>query len=238
MMNCHDCRARLYDHLDGQLAPEECAAVVAHVAECGDCRVQLDSERALLLALRALPAPTPRPGYADSVLASVRRADTRRSVQRRRTWYALAASLMVGVGVALVLTRPAVAPPSVAPQVAETLPAATQPVRLVFRSGRDLTDVTIEVDLPDGVELVSHPGVRSLSWQTDLKAGPNLLELPVIVHGEGGVLTARLKRGDSQRSFAVQVSARDADASAPGTVQTCSGLAFSMPFIREVHNHV
>jgi hypothetical protein len=47
-MNCTDCKDRIHDFVDGELAPAAARAVEEHVALCGDCRAQLDSLRALL----------------------------------------------------------------------------------------------------------------------------------------------------------------------------------------------
>jgi hypothetical protein len=84
-------------------------------------------------------------------------------------------------------------------------------VRLIFRSASALSDVTIELGLPEGVELAGFPGQRRLVWQSDLQAGANLLELPVLLHGAGGVVTATLNHGSERRQFSVRVvSAPDA----------------------------
>jgi hypothetical protein len=91
----------------------------------------------------------------------------------------------------------------------ETLPEvmaiANEPLRLVFRSEDALQGVTIEIELPEGVELAGYPGQRQLVWTSDIQAGPNLLELPVEVRGDGGVLTATLNHGAERRQFSVRV---------------------------------
>jgi hypothetical protein len=82
-------------------------------------------------------------------------------------------------------------------------------VRLIFRSASALDDVTIELVLPEGVELDGYPGQRRLVWQSDLRAGSNLLELPMLVHGDGGVLTATLNHGAERRQFSARVVPTD-----------------------------
>ena len=49
----------------------------------------------------------------------------------------------------------------------------------MFRTTDALHDASISVWLPDDVQIAGRPHVRHLSWHTDLKAGPNLLELPL-----------------------------------------------------------
>jgi anti-sigma factor RsiW len=53
---------RVSGYLDGVLAAEEREAVEAHLAECADCRGQLEAERELKQRLRSLPPVEPPPG--------------------------------------------------------------------------------------------------------------------------------------------------------------------------------
>lgn len=88
----------------------------------------------------------------------------------------------------------------------------TEPVKLVFRSPSALSGVTMELDLPAGIQLVGYPGRSRLSWQTNLLAGANVLELPVQVTGAGGVVTATVNLGGDRRSFSVLVQGAKARA--------------------------
>lgn len=63
--------------VDGVLEGEERARVEAHVAQCADCTVQAEDERALRARLRALPSPQPPPGLEERV---------RRKLRRRQRW--------------------------------------------------------------------------------------------------------------------------------------------------------
>jgi hypothetical protein len=220
-VNCHLFDALLDDHLDASLDAETEANMLVHAAACADCGALLSRERQLRRALLEVPVPAPAPGYPDRVLAAALAAHS--SVEppansRRRapglgfwgTGGALAAGLALAV--ALWSTRePATAPTPVLPYilpVAHVPPPETrtvQPVRLLFRSATALEGVTIEIDLPDGAELRGYPGQQRLTWTSDLNAGANLLELPVVLRGPGGVLTATLNLGAERRRFAVQL---------------------------------
>ena len=163
--------------------------------------------------LRQLPVPPPSADFADRVFAAVR------ATQRPGVWrpaylgYALAASLALGVGLAVWLDRSV---PVSGTQAVVVASGGIEPVRLVFNSPRALAGVTIHLQLPDGVELAGRPGRRELSWQADLQAGANALELPVIVQrGEGGVVTASVSYGQDRRQFAVLVQARRPSALIP-----------------------
>jgi hypothetical protein len=162
--------------------------------------------------LRSLPVPPPRPGFAARVFAALPDRQRRFAAFRAPLAYALAASLVAAVGAGVWLEqRPAPAPEGAAPRGPEVVmvaPGQRAPVRLAFRSPRELNGVTIQVLLPAGVELASRPGRQSLQWQANFQAGANVLELPLVVReGEGGILTATLDYGKAHKEFTVQVRA-------------------------------
>jgi hypothetical protein len=220
-VNCHLFDALLDDHLDASLDAETEADMLVHAAACADCGALRARERQLRRELRELPVPAPEPDYADRVLAAALAAHSSvelPAVSRRKapalSFWATGGALAAGLALAVALwsarepaTVPTEVPPYVLP-VAHVPPPEThsvQPVRLLFRSATALEDVTIEIDLPDGAELRGYPGQQRLTWTSDLNAGTNLLELPVVLRGPGGVLTATLNLGAERRRFAVQL---------------------------------
>lgn len=170
-----------------------------------------EAEARLRRALRDLSVPEPSAGFAARVFAEARHAHRVRFLSGV-AGAALAASLALGVGLAAWYSGPELAPgatPARGPHQVAIAPNETSPVRLVFRSPRALSGVTIHLQLPPGVELDGRPGLRELSWQTELQSGANVLELPVIVRqGPGGVLIANVSRGQDHRQFTVLVQAR------------------------------
>lgn len=54
--DCEQTVRRLWDYLDGQLAPIDLAAVDAHLAECDRCPPHFEFERRFLNAVRAARA--------------------------------------------------------------------------------------------------------------------------------------------------------------------------------------
>lgn len=197
-MNCTRALLLLEEQLDGSLEHPDEASLAEHLRGCGACMVARGAMVTLQQRLAAMPLPLPVAGFADRVLARAHAVSpVQRPVSRARpAWIggALAASLVMVIG--LWFSR-------------ETLPEvmaiANEPLRLVFRSEDALQGVTIEIELPEGVELAGYPGQRQLVWTSDIQAGPNLLELPVEVRGDGGVLTATLNHGAERRQFSVRV---------------------------------
>lgn len=184
---------------------------------------QSNFEIELLRRLRELPVEPPSAGFAARALR-VRRAPWLRPAMG----FALAASLVAGIGFAVWIGQGA-APaesPAAGSQVVVLAPGGTGPVRLAFRSPRDLSGVTISLQLPEGVELAGHPGRQALSWQADFQAGANVLELPLVVRtGASGVLTATLDHGGSHKAFTVQVRADRPAALYPDAPETRSAVS-------------
>lgn len=62
----------LTDYLEGVLAPEEIAAIEAHLEVCSSCRVYLAQMRATIDALGSVPVDTLSIRARDSLLAAFR----------------------------------------------------------------------------------------------------------------------------------------------------------------------
>jgi hypothetical protein len=84
-------------------------------------------------------------------------------------------------------------------------------VRLMFNSAKPLKAATLSIALPDNVDLVGYAGRRELSWQTDLREGGNLMQLPLVVHAAPkGDLVARLSHEDSTKTFRLKIQVANA----------------------------
>jgi hypothetical protein len=79
-------------------------------------------------------------------------------------------------------------------------------VNLLFKSRTALDAVQFIVELPPGIELDGHPGLRRVVWKTPLAAGNNLLPMELVARaGPGGALAARLRHGEDQKTFVVDL---------------------------------
>lgn len=208
--NCQDARILLDQHELGDASPDLSKPLAAHLLGCAECR--LVHERTLLMRhkLQAMPVPPPPAGYERRLVAMMRAAERPARATRWLPAYAMAASLALCVSVVLLLNREparnnvaAEAPTEVAMIRNDQL----QPVRLVFNSPRALSGVSLTVALPEGVELAARPGVRELTWTTDLQVGSNVLELPLLAHEPGGHVLATLRYGNAERRYSVALKA-------------------------------
>ena len=171
----------------------------------------MDTENTLRHRLRALPVAPPGAGFTERVLAIARTADPV-PWQPSRPIYALAASLALAVGLGIgagytTIDRRA----GHEMPIAMLTPGKAQEVRLMFTSPRTLSGVSVHLRLPEGVELVGYSGQRELSWEVDLQAGANALDLPMVMRsGIGGVITTDLSHGQDRRQFSVLVRSQGA----------------------------
>lgn len=200
-MECQDFALQLDDYLDGRFDAVRRQSIQGHLERCPSCSRLHQHAAALQTALRTLPAPASRPGFLDQALGRARRAaGAARPPRRAAIGFALAASLVLGVALGVFLATQ----PAPVQKVALTL-EQPETVRLMFNSARPLKAATLSLTLPGNVELVGYGDRRELTWQTDLREGGNLLQLPLIVHEMAkDELVAHLSHGGSSKTFRVK----------------------------------
>jgi len=208
-MECHDFALQLDAFLDGRFDARRQKAVQEHMGHCPDCRRLHTHALAMQEAVRKLSPPAPHPGFIDQALSRATRPVVGAAHPRWRPvlGMALAASLVLGVALGVFLaTRP---------EPVQTVTLAIdrpETVRLMFNSAKPLRAATVSLALPENVELVGYDGQRRLSWQTDLREGGNLMQLPLIVHGKAkDELVANLSHGGSTKTFRLKIEVASAD---------------------------
>jgi hypothetical protein len=205
-MKCDEFEARLDDYLDGG---QDERAMREHLNVCGDCRRLHHHAVTVQAALRAISPPDPHPEFLDRAIARASRPDAGEAHPARRAalGVALAATLLLGVGAGAYLTLRAAPVQMVALTVEEP-----ETVRMVFDSAKPLRAATINITLPENLDLVGYAGRRELTWQADLREGQNLLQLPLVAHGTvKDELRAKLTHGSGTKTFRVKFDVARAD---------------------------
>src|SRR5262245_44140397 len=82
-MTCHDARALFSDWMDEALTAEERGRVDAHLAECADCRNELERFTATVSLLHRMERPRAPVDLVDRVLAAARPAPWHRRLLQR-----------------------------------------------------------------------------------------------------------------------------------------------------------
>ena len=223
-MHCQQFDQWLDDYLDGDLLPPQQQQFKEHCQQCARCQTVLRQSLEILQTLRAMPVPAMPEDYAQRQfqrLWSEKRYE--QPVRRRRYFYypALAASLLLGVLLGGGLMNWFASGPS--PLSIQPLTVAlyeTREVRFVVNARRDLASARVTIRIPDHLELAGYPGRQELTWTTSLKAGANLLSLPLRAANPGSgevVMVIDSKAGTlAEKSLVVE----SADKRTTGSVST------------------
>lgn len=202
-MNCQACRRRFDRYLDGTISLTDRQEVDEHLVDCRECRDHLSWERRIWNELPRLVVPPMRSGFAKQAMAAaVSQSSARRPIRRRMAGLAIAASLLAGIGIGIIVQRQTQEHGAQTVQLAE----GKDTIRLVFDASRPVQDVRFTVMLPAGIEVAGHPGAREIVWRGQLKQGRNLLSLPLVAERQGrGVLRAEVQYGQYAREIKVGV---------------------------------
>lgn len=206
-MPCNELSRQLDDFMDGALTARASEALTRHVESCADCQAVHAAERSLRSSLARLPVDAPSPDYYERALAFARRQrrrnDPRRSSRFGSFALAAVATMVIAIGVATLSDR--IAPSASIPEVTIALEAESS-VNLVFSTATALADATVSLELPDGIEVVGHPGKRELAWTTDLRPGKNALRLPLVARiAVNDELIARVRHDGEESEFRMRV---------------------------------
>jgi hypothetical protein len=140
-------RARISEHVDGTLEPGERTALEQHLAGCSACRALALDLRELVERARALPEREPARDLWPGIRAEIERARPARA-GRSPGWSglvprltALAAGVVLGLGVGWILDRPAQEPVQVARGSAYLLLLHEPPELLAGASAEEIAAV-------------------------------------------------------------------------------------------------
>ncbi len=209
-MNCKQFELRLDDYLDHELFPGEAIDADAHLKQCSACQTRVERARALQHMLKEIPTPPLRSGFTREAIARATGSDGKKH-QRRGFVAGFSTAIAASVALMAVITLlPHSLPEQLAPveiaQVAISL-EQTQTVNLVFNTAQALDGATLTIALPANVEVPGLPGQRTITWQTNLQAGKNILPLPLKgLRRDEGELLASIEQDGKIKSVRVHIS--------------------------------
>lgn len=194
-MNCEEFRNQWSDWHDGHGEVDD-NAMARHQEACTDCARYDREMRALLDGLATLPLPGERGGRRRRMPAGAPR------------WAALAATLVIGIVLGLVLAQRDQPGTTLESAPVELASAGEQRIAIAIESPRQYDEVEFVVDLPEGVELAGFPEQRQVRWTGSLAEGRSRLRLPLRVLDEarGGELVARVRHAGGERRLVVPLS--------------------------------
>ncbi len=212
-MNCTQFEQQLDSYLEHELPAAEASDADAHLKRCVHCQTQLEQARLLQGMLRQMPAPPMRSGFAREAIAKAT-GNSQKKQQRRGFVAGFSTAIAASVALMAVITLlpnslPEQGSPIEIAQVAISL-EQTQTVNLVFNTAHALDGATLTIALPANVEVPGMPGQRTITWQTNLQAGRNILPLPLRgLSQEEGELLASIEQDGKIKSVRVHISVGD-----------------------------
>lgn len=205
-MECLQISQYLDDELDGTLSEPQRHALQQHLKQCAHCQRRFEENGVLRAALKDWQVPPPSVGFKDRVLQITSERNRHWPAPAQLIGLAMAASLVVGIGMGLMLAPVGMGQLNSVQTVAMVV-GQPQNISLAFDSAHELHGVTLTLNLPANVEVVGYPGQRTLSWRTHLNAGKNQLTLPLIArNGVGGALAAALTHGKQHKEFSLYLA--------------------------------
>lgn len=222
-MNCKQFQALWTEWPGKELSDEQTGTMAGHYKNCPGCQRYVRQMTTLLDQLKRFPAGRPPAGLSQKLFAHARARAKSQSDGSKRP-YAIAAALLIGF-VAGALVWPVLDTPDKTLRVAETRPLRTvsltldsvQEVHVAINAPREISNATLTLELPAGVEIAGYPGQRQLRWQTGLKAGRNNLTLPLRAYETvtDAVLKTRVEYDGRQKELNVILNAPESHAKTP-----------------------
>ncbi len=204
-MRCQDVRNLLPELVRGDLNPAAEAMLRTHVEDCRACTGALAREQQLQASLKAIPVAVMPSDFAARALrqaATQGRPGLRRLVDHP---LALAASIVMVCGMAFMLGRELTVGAGL--EVVSVPLGQTQMVALKIDAPQAFDHVEFEVALPSNVVLEGQPDLREFAWSGQLRAGVNVLSLPLVgVDAAGGQLIATVTYGNTKKSLRIPLS--------------------------------
>ncbi len=214
MMNCDQLDRWLDDYLDGDLTREQREILETHLHECEKCRAVVDRALSIQEALREIPVPPMRPGFASQAM---KRATEHHSRHRRGFIAGFSSALAASVVLALFIGKlmPGPEPASVSGSVPPVVISMQHPqtINLVFDVATAMENATLSIELPENVEVIGFPGQHVITWKTSLQPGKNVLPLPLKGTGlSNSDLIASIELNGRKKSIRVPIQVSNGEA--------------------------
>lgn len=208
-MNCHDIHNHCDAYLDHEMSDTQKHALEAHLESCPACRHYMHQAQNTRDVLTKIKAPAMRPAFAEQAFDKARQQNATVTGTKRftGTGLALAASLALAGIVGVFMHQPGSTVSE--PTTIQISMLQEKDISLVFNAKENLDKVSISIELSDNLALDGYGGKRTVSWNTPLQKGKNVLSLPIIATQPGnGTVIARLRLGDQDKIFRIRVNAR------------------------------
>ena len=199
-MKCNDIEKVVDEYLDNQMPSKQQQMIDDHMCSCDSCKQFYADARRVKQMLNDLPVEQPAAGFEQRLFETVKRQYPKPAQHHFKAGFATAVAASLAIWFAASVFVPEVGEPT--QDVVSIGLAETRDLKLVFTSVEDIQLASMQIELPDNIELLGYPGQKMLAWKTRLDKGQNVLTLPVQALGKvQGELVAKVDYGDKQKTY-------------------------------------
>lgn len=199
-MKCNDIKAVVDEYLADQMSSEELGVIDVHISECDSCKQFFSDAKHIKQMLKNLPLEEPSQDFDQRMFNVVKREYQQPTRHNFKAGFATAMAASLAIWFAVSVFVPETTEPGL--DVVSIGLEESRDLKLVFTSLDDIQHASMQIELPENLELLGYPGQKMLAWNTRLDKGQNVLTLPVQALGEvKGELIARVDYGDKQKTY-------------------------------------
>lgn len=221
-MNCREIKEKIWQVFDREIPVDEKNLVEKHVKECKECRKLHTQVQEMLKTVRNFPQDKAPDDFTQRLKNRIVQtygypAQTKKmrvSMARYGFSFALGAAVVLAV---FFFTKKESEPmlrylsPGQSIKLAgyertsSFLKEKSGYIRMKFTSAKKLNDVSVEIDLPEGLTLVN--GDKTVLWQGDLRKGRNVILFQVKGQTQGQwEINGVLRKNGLEKSFKKSVT--------------------------------
>jgi len=202
-MECGEVNNLLQDLIDGKLISTDARSVFDHHKKCPSCAEQYTDALAVIEILRDVRVAPSSPGFSTRVIEHATRSAN--TVPVRLPSYVasgIAASLIAFFVLVSSFFNPVVEDQSM-PIV--LMGSGVQTIKVAIDSGQSLDSVELNIDISDNLALAGYGSQKSISWNSKLSQGVNVIALPVSAIALGdGIITTRVRLNGEEKVFIIK----------------------------------
>ncbi len=192
-MNCEQVNNLLQDYIDGDLPEAQLKALTEHHQICSTCESNYRKAVQIRTLLQTMPVPPASEGFVDRVLNKAQHSsDNQKPVIYKAFAGAIAAGFAIWfITASTLLTTPVNTQNSTNDIYKVMVSNEIKTIKVAIESKYKLSNVQMSIELSPNLELAGFGSRTSINWNTQLKKGINLIQLPILglAAGDGEIIT-------------------------------------------------
>ncbi len=202
-MECWTVNKLLQDYIDGKLISTDARSVFDHHKNCPSCAEQYTDALAVIEILRGVRVPPSSSGFSTRVIEhATRSANTVPVKSLSYVASGIAASLIAFFVLVSSFFNPVVEDQSMAVVL---MSGEFQTIKVAIDSGQSIDSVELSIDISDNLAIAGYENQKSISWNSKLSQGVNVIALPVSAIALGdGIITTRVRLNGKEKVFIIK----------------------------------